>query len=102
MPIAKTPAPASQQARGASALAQLRGLGPASAQMLMSAGIHSADELRRANLYALYARIKKTQPKVSINLLYAMMGAVENQDWRVISRERRSEVLMRLDDLGLL
>jgi DNA transformation protein and related proteins len=83
-------------------LTQMRGLGPASAKMIALAGITSSTALRKADLFALYANIKHQQPKVSINLLYAMMGAVEDQDWRVIAKERRSEVLMRLDDMGFL
>ncbi len=83
-------------------LLALRGLGPASVQMLASVKIRSAKALRQADLYAVYAKIKSLHPKTSINLLYAMMGAVEDVDWRVIARERRSEVLMQLDDRGLL
>lgn len=36
-----------------------------------------------------------------MNLLYALMGAQEDRDWREIARERRSEALLRLDDMGL-
>jgi DNA transformation protein and related proteins len=83
-------------------LASMRGLGPASAKMIAQAGVTTSVALKKADLYQLYARIKQQQPKVSINLLYAMIGAVENEDWRTIAKERRSEVLMRLDDLSLL
>jgi DNA transformation protein and related proteins len=87
---------------GEPALSELRGLGPVSVGWLTQAGIRSTRQLRQADLYALYARIKSQQSKVSINLLYALMGAVEDQDWRKIAKERRSEVLMRLDDMKLL
>jgi DNA transformation protein and related proteins len=80
----------------------MRGLGPASAKMIAQAGVTTSVALKKADLYQLYARIKQQQPKVSINLLYAMIGAVEDEDWRAIAKERRSEVLIRLDDLGLL
>jgi DNA transformation protein and related proteins len=87
---------------GEPALSELRGLGAVSVGWLMQAGIRSTKELRQADLYAVYARIKGQQAKVSINLLYALIGAVEDQDWRSIAKERRSEVLMRLDDMKLL
>jgi DNA transformation protein len=84
------------------ALSELKGLGAVSVGWLTQAGIHSTRQLRQADLYALYARIKSQQSKAGINLLYALMGAVEGQDWRKIAKERRSEVLMRLDDMKLL
>jgi DNA transformation protein and related proteins len=84
------------------ALSQLRGLGPASVVMLTSVGITRAAQLRKADLYQLYARIKSQHPRTSTNLLYAMMGAVDGMDWRDVAKERRTEVLMRLEDMGLL
>jgi DNA transformation protein and related proteins len=87
---------------GGAALSELRGLGPASVQMLASAGITSAAQLRKADLYKLYAQIKAKHPRTSINLLYAMMGAVDDVDWRDVAKDRRTEVLLRLDDMGLL
>ncbi|MBP8145482.1 MAG: TfoX/Sxy family DNA transformation protein, partial [Inhella sp.] len=38
---------------------------------------------------------------VSLNLLYALIGAVEDRDWREVQREQRSAILLRLDDMGL-
>jgi DNA transformation protein and related proteins len=84
------------------ALSELRGLGPRSVGMLVEAGINTPAKLRQAELYKLYQRIKIKHPRTSLNLLYAMMGAVDNVDWRDIAKERRSEILMRLDDMGLL
>jgi DNA transformation protein and related proteins len=98
----KLPAEHRRTAQGEPALSELCGLGPASVAMLASVKIRSAKALCQADLYVVYAKIKSLHLKTSINLLYAMMGAVEDIDWRVIARERRSEVLMQLDDRGLL
>jgi DNA transformation protein and related proteins len=87
---------------GGAALSELHGLGPASVQMLASVGVTDAKQLRKADLYQLYARIKTQHPRTSINLLYAMMGAVDDVDWREVAKDRRTEVLMRLQDMGLL
>lgn len=84
------------------ALSELRGLGPRSVEMLVGAGINTSAKLRKADLFKLYQKIKTQHPRTSLNLLYAMMGAVSNADWRDIAKERRSEVLMRLDDMGVL
>lgn len=84
------------------ALSELRGLGPRSVEMLVEAGINTSAKLRKADLFKLYQKIKAQHPRISLNLLYAMIGAVSNEDWRLVAKERRSEVLMRLDDMGLL
>lgn len=78
-----------------------RGLGPRSREQLAALGIQSPEQLRRADAYALYQQLKARWPAAGMNLLYALMGAQEDRDWRDIARERRSEALMRLDDLGL-
>jgi DNA transformation protein and related proteins len=91
-----------RQPANTEALFELRGLGPASVQMLVQAGVTSSTQLRKTDLYKLYAKIKSVHPRTSINLLYALLGAVDDQDWRTVAKDRRTEVLMRLEDMGLL
>lgn len=79
----------------------MRGLGPKSRAQLAVLGIHTLADLQAQDAYLLYARLKQAWPAASLNLLYALMGAQEDRDWREIARERRSEVLLRLDDMGL-
>ncbi len=81
--------------------ASLRGLGPRSREQLAALGITSEAALRAEDAFALYARIKARWPGASLNLLYALIGAQENLDWRTIARERRTEILLRLDAMGL-
>jgi predicted flap endonuclease-1-like 5' DNA nuclease len=59
-----------RESGGEAALSELRGLGPASATMLVSVGIHSAAQLRKADLFTVYAKVKQQHPRASINLLY--------------------------------
>ena len=91
-----------RSAAGEPALSDLRGLGPASVAMLAAVGVTSAAHLRRADVFNLYATIKRQFPKTSANLIYAMIGALDDQDWRVVARERRTQVLLRLEEMGLL
>ena len=42
------------------------------------------------------------QPRASVNLLYALIGAVENRDWREVARSERTTILLRLEEMGLL
>ncbi|MCV2351681.1 TfoX/Sxy family protein [Paucibacter sp. Y2R2-4] len=79
----------------------MRGLGPSSRAQLAALGIHTLEQLRQHEPVALYARLKQQWPAANMNLLYALIGAQEDLDWRQVARERRSELLLRLDDLGL-
>lgn len=81
--------------------ASLPNLGPQSQAWLADIGITSAQQLRSSDPYAVYAQLKARHPAVSLNMLYALIGAVEGLHWQAVQRERRTEVLMRLDDMGL-
>lgn len=83
-------------------LHDLPNLGPQSCQWLAAIGIASAEQLLAEDPFAVYVRLKNAQPKVSLNMLYALIGAVEGMHWQQVQRERRAEILMRLDDMGLL
>jgi DNA transformation protein len=79
----------------------LRGLGPKSREMLARIGINTAAELQASDPFTLYARIKTVDAKASLNLLYALIGAIEDRDWRDVARDDKTRILMRLDDLGI-
>ena len=77
---------------------QLRNLGPASSQMLLSAGITSEQQLRNLGAVAAYLAVKAAGAKPSLNLLWAIAGALTDRDWKEVSREERTSLLMQLDD----
>jgi DNA transformation protein len=79
----------------------LRNLGPRSDEMLALIGIRSARELRDADPYDVYRRQKGTVPGTSLNALYALIGALEDRHWQEVRRERRAEILLRLEVIGL-
>ncbi len=84
-----------------SPLDALRGLGPKSREMLARVGVTTATELQASDPFTLYARIKAIEPAASLNLLYALIGAIENRDWREVARDDKTRILMRLDDVGI-
>lgn len=77
--------------------ADLPGLGPASAALLAQLGVRDLATLRSRDAFELYAQLKCAAPNTSLNMLYALIGAQEGVDWRVIARERRSALLIELD-----
>lgn len=81
------------------ALAQAPGLGPKSAALLQAAGIVSMDQLRTLGAVAAYAQVQRTGQKVSLNLLWAMEGALSGLHWQHVAREHRTSLLLALEQL---
>ncbi len=75
----------------------LPGLGPKSLAMLAAAGIHGRSDLERLGPVQAYLRVKAAGQNASLNLLWAMEGALTGQDWRVVAREERARLLLELD-----
>ena len=78
---------------------KLRNLGKASSQMLLSAGIHSEKQLREKGAVPAYLAVKATGCRPSLNLLWAIEGALTNRDWKEVARDERTSLLIQLDDL---
>lgn len=83
-------------------LAELRGLGPSSASALAAIGIRSVAALRESDPFEIYAQLKRRFPRTSTNMLYALIGAIENRDWREVARKERTSILLRLEAMELL
>lgn len=56
-------------------LEQLKNLGPKSAEWLRSIGIDSGQALIERDPFEIYAMLKQLNPSVSLNMLYAIIGA---------------------------
>lgn len=77
----------------------LRNIGPKSWRMLEAAGIRSADQLRLMGAIAAYIKVKETGGTATLNLLWALEGALTNRDWKQVAREERMSLLVQLDDI---
>ncbi len=82
----------------ASDLSALRNLGPRSAAMLAAAGIVTLAQLRRLGAVAAFVRARRHDAAASLNLLYALAGALDGVHWRQVQRERRLELLTAVED----
>jgi DNA transformation protein and related proteins len=78
-------------------LSELPNLGPKSAEILRAAGITSVEQLRGLGAVAAYVRAKRASAKVSLNLLWALEGAISGISWQVVAREHRTSLLLALD-----
>lgn len=81
-------------------LKDLNGFGPRSEEILAEVGIHSVEDFMAIDPYDLYARLKPMKG-MGLNSIYAILGARENVSWLDVKKTRKTEILMRLDDLGI-
>jgi DNA transformation protein and related proteins len=80
-------------------LAALPNLGPRSASMLRKGGIRDVETLRRLGPVRAYWMVKRKGLKPSLNLLYALAGALTNTHWAKLPRDERSRLLLEADAL---
>ncbi len=79
------------------AVSDLPNLGPKSQEMLERAGLVSADQLRALGSVAAFVRVKRAGGKPSLNLLWALEGALSGLAWQVVAREHRTSLLLALE-----
>lgn len=82
----------------------LRNLGVKSEQMLAAIGIYTADALRNQGAVRVYAELKRVGAAPSLNLLWALAGALEpwpeGTHWREVARgDTRLSLLLAVEDL---
>ena len=77
---------------------KLRGLGPKSIAMLETAGITTEEALRTLGSIQAFCRVKAAGCKPSLNLLWALEGALSDVDWREVSQQHRTSLLGALDE----
>jgi DNA transformation protein and related proteins len=76
----------------------LSNLGPRSQATLAAAGITSVESLRAVGAVAAYSRAKRAAgAHVSLNLLWALEGALTGLPWQVVAREHRTSLLLALE-----
>ncbi len=75
----------------------LRNIGPKSAAWLRQVGLKTAEDLRAVGSLEAFIRVKRAGFKPSLNLLYALEGALLDCHWQEIPAERRGELLIAAD-----
>lgn len=80
-------------------IADLPNFGPKSQQMLAQAGIKTVEQLRKLGSVRAYLQVKRSGGNASLNLLWAMEGALTGQHWQVIAKQERLRLLLELEDV---
>ena len=79
-------------------IASLKNLGPKSAQRLIAAGIPDAETLQHIGPAAAYHRVKERFPRdTSLNLLWALQGALMDTHWLHIPDDLKQHLLDELE-----
>lgn len=79
-------------------IADLPNFGPKSQQMLAQAGIHTVEQLRELGAVHAYIQVKQSGVNTSLNLLWAMEGALTNRHWQDVAKHDRLSLLLQLED----
>lgn len=80
-----------------SAPLKLRNIGPKSAAWLRQVGLRTEEDLRAIGALEAFMRVKRAGFKPSLNLLYALEGALMGCHWQEVPADRRSELLVAAD-----
>lgn len=67
--------------------------------MLAAAGIASEVELKAMGAAAAFVAIKRVGLKPSLNLLWALEGALTDRDWRQVANDDRLSLLSQVEFL---
>jgi DNA transformation protein and related proteins len=82
-------------------LSQLRNLGPKSEEMLAAIRIRTPDELAARGAIAAFIALKQAGLPASLNMLWALEGALSGRDWREVARDDKLRLLTELEAQGV-
>jgi len=81
-------------------LAALPNLGKVSAQWLLEADIRDFEQLRQLGAVRAWLQVKhNSSTRPSLNLLYALQGAIDNCHWQQVQKQQRQRLLLELEAL---
>ncbi len=76
----------------------LRNLGVQSAKMLAKAGIVSEKRLGARGAVVAFLAVKRAGCSPSLDLLWALGGALTDRDWKEVAKNDRLSLLTQLED----
>jgi DNA transformation protein len=79
-------------------LRDLKNLGPASEKMLRAVDIHTPEDLASLGAAEAFLRVRENELHPSLNLLYALEGALQDIHWNALSDEVRARLLVAVDE----
>ncbi len=77
----------------------MKNLGPKSLKILQALNIYTLQDIRDIGSVAVYQLAKQHDPSVSLNLLWALEGAVLDVDWKIVANQHKKRLLQELGSL---
>jgi len=75
----------------------LPGLGPKSAKWLNEINIFTREDLITSAPVTIMVRLERAGITPGLNMLYALVGAIEGIHWQEVARKRKAELVLALD-----
>ena len=72
---------------------KIRNVGPKSAAWLRQVGVRTQEDLQRLGPVEAFMKVKRAGFRPSLNLLYALEGAILDCHWQDIPEARRAEII---------
>jgi hypothetical protein len=76
---------------------KLRNIGPKGMAWLRQTGVRTLEDLREVGALSAYVRVRRAGFKPSLNLLYALEGAILDCHWQQIPDARRAELVSQAE-----
>jgi hypothetical protein len=73
---------------------KLLNIGPKSYAWLRQVGIRTAADLKELGAVNVFMKVKKAGFRPSLNLLYALAGAVEDRHWNTLSADEKNALVV--------
>lgn len=80
---------------------KLQNIGPKSAAWLRQVGIHQRAELAELGAVDAFIKVKRAGFRPSLNLLYALEGALCDCHWQALSAERREQLAIEAGEASV-
>jgi len=78
---------------------KMRNIGPKSAAWLRQVGVRSEADIKRLGALEVFMKVRKAGFRPSLNLLYALEGAVQDCHWTALAAECKSELVLAVNAL---
>ncbi|MCA9041970.1 MAG: TfoX/Sxy family protein [Planctomycetaceae bacterium] len=76
----------------------MRNLGPKSRKLLNQIGIHSRENLQQLGAVAVYLKLREQHSDVTLNMLWALQGAILDCHWNDLPLEMKSELKQQVSE----
>lgn len=81
----------------ATAAPKMRNIGPKSAAWLRQVGLRTHQDIATAGVIDAFLRVKRAGFRPSLNLLYALEGAMADCHWQEVPEARRHDLVAQLE-----